>query len=182
MPTTGDGIEVFWPLHNSFYPGVVAEKQNNIHTVVYDDGGIETLYFANETWRYASGAMLMSMIASSIRLESNAPDVLASMLQYFGNKPFLRHEAQSFPDYVLLNAYSAEETEFRRTVRAIPLAEVPNNADIIASHTVYKVKRNDDHSPRLKARIASHENGDSSRLLLRSDCSVCPPSCFRIIT
>lgn len=86
IPSTGDKIEMYWPLDNTSYPGLTAEEQNSSQTVVYDDGSIETLDLQNETWRYASSAKLLSIAASSIRLESNVPQVLNKMLAYFGSK------------------------------------------------------------------------------------------------
>lgn len=103
------------------------------------------------------------------------------MFNNFGNKTFLRYQAQAYPDSVLLEAYTAEESDFKRTVNIIPLAEIPTNANIISSHTIYKIKVNDDQSLKLKARIAPHSNEDSLQFSLRSDCSMCPPLGFRII-
>lgn len=181
-PKIGDKIEVFWPLDNEYFPGVIAEEQNGSQTVVYDDGGIETLDFGRETWCYASSAKLLSICASSIKLNSDAPMVLSSMFNFFGNKPFLRHQAQAFPAYILLNAYMTEECDFRKVVKETPLVEIPHKSNIIASHTIYKIKVNDDQSLKRKARIAPHGNEGSLRFSLRSDCSMCPPTGFRIIT
>lgn len=98
-PSTCDKIEVYWPPDNEYYPGVTAEEQNGDQTIVYDDGSIKTLDFSSQTWCFASSATLLSIYASSIRLESNTPQILAVKLQYFENEPFLRHQAQAFPEY-----------------------------------------------------------------------------------
>lgn len=181
IPAVGDKVEVFWPQDHQYYHGFVAEEQDGMKTVVYDDGGIESLNFENETWRFASSANIRSIVASSLTLLTDTTDTLAAMFSHFGNKPFLKFQAQAFPEYVLSNAYNAEELDFKRTVKPVSLAEIPAKANIIASHTIYKLKINDDHSLKLKARIAPHGNEDSSRSLLRSDCSMCPPLGFRII-
>lgn len=44
-PSVGHNLEIFWPFDNTYYPDVIGEEQNAIHTVVYDDGSIETLSF-----------------------------------------------------------------------------------------------------------------------------------------
>lgn len=49
-PNTRDKVEVYWPLDNEYYPGIITEEQDKNQTVVNDDGGIETLNFCNETW------------------------------------------------------------------------------------------------------------------------------------
>lgn len=139
---------------------------------MYNDGDIETIELLNETWRYASSAKLLSIDALSVHLDSEVPRVLDEMLAYFGNRPFLRHQAQAFPNYVPINAYNDEETEFKKAVKLTDLSDVPKDANIIASQTVYNIKTNDDCTLKLKARIAPHGNADCSRLAPSSDCSM----------
>lgn len=109
------------------------------------------------------------------------PQILASMYEYVRNKPFLRYQAQSFPEYALLSAYNIEEQDFKLTVKIIPLAKVPADANIIASQNIFKIKVNGDQTQKLKSRIARHGNEDSLRSLLRFDCSMCSPPGFRIV-
>lgn len=45
----------------------------------------------------------------------------------------------------------------------LPIADILSRANVISSHTLYKVKVKDDHQIRLKVRIASHGNEDSIR-------------------
>lgn len=52
---------------------------------------------------------------------------------------------------------------------------------MISSHTLYKVKQNDDRSLKLKARIAPHGNEDNLKDVLTKDCSTCPPTGLRIL-
>lgn len=82
-PAVGFQIEVFWPLENAYYPSTVGEEQNRNKTVVYDDGGIETLYFSTEIWLYASSAKLHAPSSISLALNSNLNDVLMLMFRYF---------------------------------------------------------------------------------------------------
>lgn len=58
------------------------------------------------------------------------------MLSFIGNRPFLLHHAQGFPQYVLINAYEDEERELRKDVRSLPISEVPNYATVIYSHII----------------------------------------------
>lgn len=103
------------------------------------------------------------------------------MLEYFGNKPFLRHHAQGFDQFPLVNAYKAEEETFLKTARPVPKDKIPPSSNIISSHTLYKVKMNDDGSLKLKARIAPHGNEDDLKDTLSKDCSTCPPTGLRIL-
>lgn len=50
-----------------------------------------------------------------------------------------------------------------------------------SSHLIYKLKVLDDHSLKLKARIASHGNEDSLKNELSSDCSMCCPVGMRLL-
>lgn len=124
-PTVGDKVDVYWPLDNLYYLGIVAEEQNGSQTAVYDDGGIETLNFQNETWHYSFSAKLLSIHAGSFRLESNASTLIDEMLNYFSNRPFIRHQAQAFPTYVLQNAYITKEDDVKKNVKPTTLADVP---------------------------------------------------------
>ena len=47
-----------------------------------------------------------------------------------------------------------------KTVRKVPIEKVPKNSNVIASHVIYKVKKNDDLSLIMKARIAPHGKKD----------------------
>lgn len=182
LPDVGDSIEVFWPIDNQYYIGTVAEiSDENVYTVHYDDSDIEHLPdMSKENWRFSSSAMLQAMSAST-SVTSTEEETLNKMLDHFGNKPFLRYRAQGFPSFPLLNAYKAEEDEFKKTVKKVPIEDVPKNANVISSHVIYKVKVKDDKSLKLKARIAPHGNENSLKNELKSDFAMCPPLGIRII-
>ena len=72
------------------------------------------------------------------------PTVLKEMQHYFGNKSFLKFQAQGFDQYPLTKAYQKDEESFIKTVKSIPINEVPANANVINSHTIYKIKTLDD--------------------------------------
>lgn len=108
--------------------------------------------------------------------------VLLELMNYFGNKPFLRHQAQVFPQFSLKSVCDLEEADSKKTAKMCPLSEMPHTANILSSHVIYKLKVDDDRSLKLEASIAAHGNEESARDLLRSDCSMCPPAGFRIVT
>lgn len=83
---------------------------------------------------------------------------IASMADYFGNKSFLKHQAQGFEQFPLINSYKQEEETFLKSAEIIPSHKIPAGANIISSHTLYKVKQEDDGSLIMKARIAPHGN------------------------
>lgn len=52
------------------------------------------------------------------------------------------------------------------------ILEVPDNATIISSHTVYRIKVEGDDAHSLKARIAPHGNENALNFELKSDCDM----------
>lgn len=62
----------------------------------------------------------------------------------------------------------------------MPLDAVPDGANVIASHTIYKVKECDDSSLPLTAHIAPHGNEDDLRREQRSDCAMRSPVGMRV--
>lgn len=95
-PSDADKAEVFWPLDNAYYPGVISEEEDNNYTAVYEDGSIDTLGFTNGTWPFVSRPRIISICTSSIHLKCDTPGVLVSMLFYFGSSYFRRKHAQDF--------------------------------------------------------------------------------------
>lgn len=86
------------------------------------------------------------------------------MLAFFCNKPFLRHQAEDFDEDLLGKCFESEKKSFLQTVELIPMDNIVQVCNIIGSHTIYKIKINDDKSVKLKAYILSHENKESMKL------------------
>lgn len=172
--SVGDPVEVFWPLDNAFPPGQVgAIHDHGSHVIEYVDGDQKTLNLVNETWRYPINNASTTKV---IELQSSASEDIATLYTPFGNKYFMAHHAQGIPTFPLLNSFEAEEYVFKNTFTVVAIADVPLNANIISSHTIYKVKVNDDGTLRLKARIEPHGNEDLFKDLMRNDCSMCAPT------
>lgn len=107
--------------------------------------------------------------------------VLSVMEDKFENKTFLRHQAQGFEQLPLVNSYKTEEESFLKTVKIVPKKSVPHGANVISSHTINKVKKNDDGSLKLKARVAPHGNEDNLKDILNKDCSTCRHTGLRMV-
>ena len=183
VPGIRDRISVFWPLQNQSFIGTVhSEAEDGRLNVHYDDGDVECLNISNERWQFANAlAASSSTFPESLKLTSKENEVLFSMVDYFGNKPFLKHHAQGFDQYPLANAYKLEEESFLKTVRPVPHDKIPAGSNIIRSHTLYKVKQNEDGSLKRKARIAPHGNENDFKNDLSKDCATCPPTGLRIL-
>lgn len=167
-PIVGENIEVYWPLDDQYYPGTIGNIDEGKYTVNYDDGEVEILDMQEEIWKYQEGNG-STMATSNLRITSNEQDVLNSMQNIFGNKPFLKYQCQGFEMHPLYNAYKKEEEQFLNIGKVDPVESLPENANVVGSHTLYKLKSNDDKSLALKARIAPHsQNWNSQARSLRN--------------
>lgn len=99
----------------------------------------------DEYWRYdQSDNLQVSQNNGITTLTSNEQEVLSEIFTAFGHRPFLRHHTQAFHQAPIINAYEIEERNFLMNIKTVPRSSVPKNANIIGSHTIYKLKVNDD--------------------------------------
>lgn len=82
---------------------------------------------------------------------------------------------------MIVNVYRDQELEFTKQVRRVLICNVPHDANIISSHVFYKVKKNDDHSLKIKAQTAPHGNEERIRNELRTECCMYSLTGIRII-
>ena len=184
LPSVGDKISVFWPLYDTYYDGTVGAQQeeNGNLTINYEDGETECLNMTEEEWKYTNTINASSSnITTNLEVTCTEQEVLKNMVEHFGNKSFLKHKAQGFDQFSLVNSYKAEEENFLKTFKIVSNREIPDGANIISSYTLYKVKHNDDGSLKLKAPVAPHGNEDAMKDMLGTDCSTCPPTGLRIV-
>lgn len=99
--------------------------------------------------------------------------MLLLIFDVFGNKSFLFYQVQAFPQYVMLKSYAAEELEFKKRVQCVTIADVLYYANVVSSKTVYEIKTIDDGTLKQMARIVPHDNVDSYKHLIKSDCAMC---------
>lgn len=128
----GARIEVYGPQEPLCYPSFVQRLDEDVNSYLkYDEGEHGCLNLADEQWHYClSGSLAYPRVSSDTTL------VLPIMLSKFANNPFMRHKAQLYLHFVMCNAYDDEEADFKRTVTTVPLDEVPDNVNIIASYTL----------------------------------------------
>ena len=185
LPSIGDSIEIYWPLDDVFYAGKVSSINNddNKYNIDYADGEKESLDLSGEVWKYSSQDVMESSNVQALRvnMRSTEQEELTLYVDTFGHKDFMKFQAQGLQSFLLSNAYYKEEESFKDTVETVTISQVPENANVITSHVIYKVKKNDDGSFKMKARIAPHGNKDLDRDQLKTDSAVCPPVGVRIL-
>lgn len=88
-----------------------------------------------------------------------------------------------FDQFSLVNAYEVDEIEVLRNVQVVDRNNVPRNANIISSHTLYKVKLNDESNLKLKEKIEPHGNEDSEKDIMQTDlCMNAPIRIFIVLS
>ena len=118
-----------WPLDSVHYPGTVRNlHQDGNVTVLYDDGMTERLDMNNEIWHYETTGTLSACTSNTQPLEKPGHNIIQNELQkalnYFGNKQFMKQQGQCLEQqYILANAYNAEEESFLKTVTVLPLSK-----------------------------------------------------------
>lgn len=182
-PSVGDRVDVLWDEDNAVYPGTVhSESDDGRMDIHYDHGDIETADMTTVQWNHSNPlAGNSGNVTTDLQVISSEHAVLSAMLEHFGNKPFLKYRAQGFDQYPLVNSYTVEEETFLKTACSVYHRYVPQGANVINSHTTYKVKKNDDGTLKLKARIAPHGNEDNLKDILSKDCTTCPPTGLRVL-
>jgi len=183
----GSNVEVYWPIEKQFYPGVVNsfDEESGKHLINYLDGDTEDLNLSDEIWKLIPpGRNAVSANQATLQiineLDSLEPKAIQTFFKVFKFKEFLFHHAQGLPQFILQNAYRSEEDSFKKTVRMIHVTKVPQSANVISSHVLYKVKKLDDGSMKMKARIAPHGNKDKEKSTVKSDSATCPPIGVRV--
>lgn len=96
FPSFGDNIKVFWPLDDTYKPGVVDSiDDQSLYHIQYNDDKREVLDMGRENWRFTSNRLSASSSSTkSLELTSSEPEVPKSVFHLFGNRPFLRYQAQ----------------------------------------------------------------------------------------
>lgn len=147
-----------WPDDNADYAGTVQHLRfDDSVTVIYCDHDRKRLNFPGRNGHLENLGMSAST-SQSVNSRLRVPrvvdaesDDLKLIDDHFGKKRFTEYQAQGFEQYTLKNFYDAKKTSFLKTVKTVPHSGLPSDANIVKSHVLYKVKKNDDGSLKLKA-------------------------------
>ena len=101
-----------------------------------------------------------------------------------GTYQFMRHELREVPAWIFEKAYHAElQDNWKDHIKEISWRELPNDANVISSHLVYKIKPDPEVKGllKLKARLCVHGNRDKEKDYMRSDAAVASHEGFRLL-
>lgn len=103
LPDVGDQISFYLPLDDQLYDAKVASIDDNRFTINNVDGDIEERDLMQEDWKYQImnvSANKQKAICNELK-KLNETSILKIVADYFGNKQFMRHEAQGSEQYPL---------------------------------------------------------------------------------
>lgn len=96
-------------------------------------------------------------------------NVIALYAERFKRKDSVLSHAQGLATSVTENAYNMEQSTFSEDCTQIFKSDVPYEANIIASHVLYKIKTLDDGTLMCKYRIAPQGNKEKDKNKLKRD-------------
>lgn len=79
------------------------------------------------------------------------------------------NHAQGFDQCPFINAYKRIEDVFLKISKPVLKNDVPDEANIIKSHTMYREKPYDDVKRKMKAQIAPYSNDDDLKNMMTKD-------------
>ena len=103
-------------------------------------------------------------------LESDRDRVLEDIYTEIGSKQVSASKLTFAPPWIIEQAFQKEhDSNWKDVYILVPEREVPSNANVISSHSVAKVKTNEEGKRDLKVRLCPHGNRDSEKDSIRKD-------------
>ena len=114
-------------------------------------------------------------------LQSERRRVLQEINHQLGSQ-VTRRKLQFAPPWIIDKAFMKEyESNCADAYSGVQKSDIPADANIIASHVVYKVKVDEEGEMKLKARIVPHENRDSEKDDVRKDSATAQLGIIRLL-
>lgn len=123
---------------------IIKIARSNQFNIQYDDDDTEVLNLQNEEWKLDENILSGNNINVLSSLSSSEAQSIQNIMEGLSKKPFLLHHGQRYEQYPLINAHKREEDDFVKTIKRVEKSSVPVCGSIIGSHTLYKIKGNDD--------------------------------------
>lgn len=119
----------------------------------------------------------------SVRLlDSDKARVLEHIYETIGSKQVSRRQLEFAPAWIIDQAFMKEFDEnWSTAVEEVNKLEIPESANIIRSHVVYKVKTDEEGKRKMKARLCPHGNEDNNKNDIRKDSANAQLSIIRLL-
>lgn len=83
----------------------------------------------------------MSLLSNPIKRVHTEKVALEQTVEQFSSSQFMRHEAPFIPEWVYDKSIRRElDDNWLPNMRVIRMCDVPKDANVISSHSIYKVK------------------------------------------
>lgn len=95
----GDELDVWWPLDNAYYPGVVgAVMEDGRHRIDYDDGDVERVHLRKERWKFrgdAADRVMQALLVPPKEAKSESPESEANVADDAEEEDEKKEEAEN---------------------------------------------------------------------------------------
>jgi len=115
-------------------------------------------------------------------LHSNLQEVLKQVHDVVGSREVTMKKLEFAPSWLVESAFNSEyDTNWHDAYLPIDESDAPDDANVITSHVIYKVKTDENDQRKLKARIVPHGNKDLEKDDIRSDSSTAQFAVIRLL-
>ena len=114
-------------------------------------------------------------------MQSNEQHILQVILDTIGPNQVSGSKLRFAPDWIIRNSFARELDNWKDVYTEIHEHAVPKHANIVRSHTVFKVKTDESGKLSLKSRIVAHGNEDREKDSIRKDSAAAQFVVIRIL-
>lgn len=116
------------------------------------------------------------------QLQSTKQDTLTEIYKVVGGKQLTRSKMAFAPSWVLDSALQEElQSNWKDAYDTVDDREIGNNANVIPSHVLYKVKNEEHNTKRMKARLCPNGNRDRMKKTVRKDSATAQFDIIRLL-
>lgn len=147
-----------------------------------DNGNCAHLDLARKDIGEAAESMHARKDVTNITLQSEKQRVLRQLQTTIGQRQVTSGDLEHAPQWLIDVAVHIEmETNWKDAYIKNPAYNITNNANIISSHFVFRIKEDETNNLKLKARLVLHGNRDKNRFTVRRDSASADLNTVRMI-
>ena len=119
--------------------------------------------------------------ANNTEMASQKTAILAKLYKKYNSEQFTKQKAPDIPEWLYIEAVASELQNWKSQYEHVKLADVPADANVIGSHLVYRIKKDEKGQFRFKARLVVHGNEDEQKDAIRKDAATAHLVTIRLI-
>lgn len=120
-------------------------------------------------------------LSHGTELLSDEQRVLASIEEVIGPSQVTSNKLTFAPAWIIQKSFEKELDNWKGVYEVLSDDQVPLNANVIRSHTVFKIKKDEKSVRSLKARIVAHGNEDKEKDTVRKDSAAAQFTVIRLL-